>query len=177
MVTIIVAYDEARVIGNKGSIPWRISEDFKHFKKTTIGCPVIMGRKTWDSLPENFKPLPDRPNIIVTRNAILMENEWYGRSESSRNIQQTFFEDTIESAILFAKDACPNKEIFVIGGSQIYQYALENELVDRVLASEIKGVHEGDTFFPALPLYGMELVKSCKILQEFDEFKIVEYVL
>lgn len=177
MITILVAYDENRVMGNKGGIPWRISEDFKHFKRTTVGKPCIMGRKTWDSLPENFKPLPDRPNIIVTRNAVSMENEWYLKLTASKNTAPTFFEDTIEEAIDFAMVACPNKEIFVIGGAQIYQHVLEKRLADRVVASEIKGVHEGDTFFPNLPLEGMELVKAHKILQEFDDFKIVEYVL
>jgi dihydrofolate reductase len=177
MITILVAYDENRVMGNKGGIPWRISEDFKHFKRTTVGKPCIMGRKTWDSLPENYKPLPDRPNIIVTRNAVSMENEWYLKLTASKNTAPTFFEDTIEEAIDFAMAACPNKEIFIIGGAQIYQHVLEKRLADRVVASEVKGVHEGDTFFPNLPLEGMELVKAHKILQEFDDFKIVEYVL
>lgn len=174
MITIIVAYDENRVMGNKGGIPWSISEDFKHFKRTTVRNPCIMGRKTWDSLPENYKPLPDRPNIIVTRNAVSMENEWHGRRMP---ISPPFFENTIEEAIDFAIRGCPNKEIFIIGGAQIYQYVLDKQLADRVLASEIKGVHEGDTFFPELTLDGMELVKSHKILKEFDEFKIVEYIL
>lgn len=169
MVTIIVAYDEARVIGNKGGIPWRFTEDFKHFKRTTTGNPCIMGRKTWDSLPVNYKPLPDRPNIVVTRNSVQLENDCF-----SENV---FFEESLEEAVDFAIVAYPYKEIFIIGGSQIYQQALEKKLVDRVLASEVKGVHEGDTFFPELPLDGMELVKSRKIIQEFDDFSIVEYAL
>lgn len=170
MVTIIVAYDEARVIGNKGGIPWRITEDFKHFKRTTTGNPCIMGRKTWDSLPANYKPLPDRANIVVTRNSVQLENEW-------RTSKIVFFEESLEEAIDFANAAYPHKEVFILGGAQIYQQALEKKLVDRVLASEVKGVHEGDTFFPELPLDGMELVKSRKIIQEFDDFSIVEYAL
>lgn len=170
MVTIIVAYDEARVIGNKGGIPWRITEDFKHFKRTTLNCPCIMGRKTWDSLPPNYKPLPDRTNIIITRTAVQLENEWC-------RFKNVFFEESLEEAIDFAEATCPHKEVFIIGGAQIYQYAMDKKLVDRVLASEVKGVHEGDTFFPELSLDGIELVKSYKLLQEFDDFNIVEYVL
>lgn len=164
-------------MGHDGGIPWRITEDFKHFKRMTLGNPCIMGRKTWDSLPANYKPLPDRPNIVVTRNSVLLENEWYLKLTASKNTAPTFFEDSVEEAIDFATVACPRKEIFIIGGAQIYQYVMEKKLADRVVASEIKGVHEGDTFFPNLPLEGMELVKSHKILQEFDDFTIVEYAL
>lgn len=177
MITILVAYDDSRVIGDKGGIPWKISEEFKHFKKTTVGNPVIMGRKTWDSLPENYKPLPDRPNIIVSRNADLLEKEWYARLTAKKNTALTFFEHTLEEAIDFASVSCPYKEIFIIGGGEIYKQAIDEKLADRVLASEIKGTHKGDTFFPELPLQGMELVKSRKVIQEFDEFCVVEYAL
>jgi dihydrofolate reductase len=70
-----------------------------------------MGRKTWDSLPENYKPLPDRPNIIVSRNADLLEKEWYARLTAKKNTALTFFEHTLEEAIDFASVSCPYKEI------------------------------------------------------------------
>jgi len=174
MITLVVAYDEARVMGNKGGIPWHIPEDFKHFKHTTIGHSCIMGRKTWDSLPPKFKPLPDRMNIVVTRNDVVLENEWSVK-ELPKNTCAPHFESSLESAIELAKEF--DDEIFIIGGSEIYKQALEKQLVDRVLASEVKGVHEGDTFFPDLPLEGLELVKARKVLQEFDDFNIVEYIL
>lgn len=175
MITILVAYDETRVMGNNGGIPWRISEDFKHFKRMTVGNPCIMGRKTWDSLPK--KPLPDRPNIVVSNNSVMLESEWCYKLKCLKNTTPVFFEHTIEEAIDFASAAYPDKEIFIIGGAQIYKQAMDKKLVDRVVASEINGVHEGDTFFPNLPIEGMEIVKSYKIIQEFDDFKIVEYII
>jgi len=170
MITIIVAYDEDHVMGNKGEIPWKISEDFKHFKRMTLGNPCIMGRKTWDSLSENYKPLPNRPNIIVSKNSVALENEWRGKSRTA----PTFFEHTLEEAIDFASAAYPDKEIFIIGGAQIYKQAMEKQLVDRVLVSHIKGFHEGDTFFP---VDNMGFVKSYRTIQEFDDFTVVEYTL
>jgi len=171
MVTIIVAYDDNHIIGNNGEIPWKISEDFKHFKRTTTGNPCIMGRKTWDSLPENYKPLPNRPNIIVSRKAAMLEkqNQW--------SLKDVYFESDLSEAIGFASETFPDKEIFIIGGEQIYRHALEQGLVNKVIASEIKGIHEGDTFFPELPLQGMEIVKSRNVIQQFEDFCIVEYIL
>ena len=67
MATIIVAYDEDRAIAKDGKIPWHIPEDLKHFKETTLNRAIIMGRKTWDSLPLKFRPLPNRMNIVLTR--------------------------------------------------------------------------------------------------------------
>ena len=63
----MVAMDEASVIGNRGALPWHLPEDMAHFRTLTVGSPVIMGRKTWDSLPEKFRPLPGRKNIVVSR--------------------------------------------------------------------------------------------------------------
>lgn len=169
MATILVAYSENRVIGNKGDIPWRISEDFKHFKRTTVNQSCIMGRKTWDSLPDNFKPLPNRVNIVLSRKDVQLENE--------NKTKDLFFESSLEEAIEFSSAAFPEKEIFIIGGAQIYQEALNKKLANRIIASEVKGVYEGDTFFPELQLEGMEIVKSMKVIEEFEQFRIVEYAL
>ena len=186
MITIIVAYDENRVIGNNGTIPWRIPEDFKHFKETTIGCPCIMGRRTWDSLPEMFKPLPKRPNIVVTTKTYEMSLEDTSGYKSGLqrdcvwcpfNQPSLTYVSSLERAIEFCKVSYPEKEIFIIGGSQIYNQALSNNLVDRILASEVKGTHDGDTFFPELPIQGMELAKSQSVIRELNDFRIVEYVL
>lgn len=162
MITILVAYDENRVIGNKGKIPWSISEDLKFFKKMTVGNSCVMGRKTWDSLPDNYKPLPDRESVVVSSNAVALENEWFAKGFCNVN-----FEDNLKDAISFT-----DKEIFIIGGEQIYKQSLDQKLVNRVLASEIKGTYEGDVFFPEL-----QEIKSSKIIQEFDNFIIVEYIL
>jgi dihydrofolate reductase len=167
MVTIVVAYDENRVIGNQGGIPWHLPEDFKHFKRTTMGHSCIMGRKTWESIPSQFRPLPGRLNLVVTRDF---------RSHTTPP-QATLFLPTLEEAISASKILHPKKELFIIGGAQLYRYAIEHKIADRVLASEVKGTHEGDTFFPELPMEGLELVKSSKVLEEYDQFNVVEYVL
>lgn len=168
MVTIIVAYSvENRVIGNQGTIPWKIPQDMKYFKSVTMGCPCVMGRKTWDSLPDQFRPLPGRLNLVVTRDF---------RSHLTPPLS-TMFLPSVKECIDAASILQKQKEIFIIGGSQIYNSVLEEGLADRVIASEIKGRHDGDTFFPDLPIQGMEVVKSQKVLQRFDEFDIVEYIL
>ena len=171
MVTILVAYDENRVIGNKGQLPWHIPQDLANFKATTTGHVVIMGRKTWDSLPEKFKPLPNRVNVVITS------------TPEKFQCKGVAFEDSLEDAIDYAEAAFPHKDVFIIGGAQIYKYAIDNKLADRVIASEVHGCHEGDAFFPELPNQGVELVKSHKLLAKFDGFErtaafdLVEYVL
>ena len=167
MITIIVAYDQNRVIGNNGSIPWKIPQDMKYFKSTTAGSPCIMGRKTWESIPSQFRPLPGRLNLVVTR----------GFRDHTRPPLSTMFLPTLEECISSAKIFHPDTEVFVIGGAQLYRYALENGIADRVLASEVKGTYEGDTYFPDLPMEGLELVKSSKILEEYEQFNVVEYIL
>lgn len=160
MITLIVAYDENRLIGNGLEIPWKISEDFKHFKKTTTGNIVIMGRKTWDSLPKNYKPLPDRTNMVVSSKAVMLENEWHR--------DDLYFEDSLSDAIEFAKGWI-NKEIFIIGGAQIYEQSLP--FADRILASEVKGKYVGDVYFPEFEY------KTRRVVEDFNDFSIVEYGL
>ena len=150
---IVVAYDENRVIGNDGFIPWSIKEDLAHFKSVTIGGTVIMGRKTWDSLPDRFKPLPGRSNIVLTRNENFDDDRCHFKSD-------------LEEAI----NLIPFGEVFIIGGAQIYQEALDQKLVDTIIASEVKGKHDGDTFFPEVHGWDFEVVK------EYEKFRVVKYV-
>jgi dihydrofolate reductase len=152
-ITIIAAVAENGVIGNKGKIPWYLPEDFKHFKKTTENQVVIMGRKTYESLPEKVRPLPNRVNIVVSSG---MEPQ--KGIEIARN-----YDEAIQTAKLH------KKEIFVIGGSSLFEAALSN--ADRMLLSEVKGTPEGDVFFPKFDK------KEWKITSEkqFEGFKLVEY--
>ena len=129
-ISIIVAHDDKLGIGKKGKIPWHISEDFKHFKKITLNHPIIMGRKTFESIG---KPLPNRPNIIIT-------NHQYSVPE--RNI---FITHSIKEAIKLAKTK-DNQEIFIIGGGEIYKQALL--LADKLYITHVKGNFNCDTFFP-----------------------------
>ncbi|MEA3355109.1 MAG: dihydrofolate reductase [Patescibacteria group bacterium] len=131
-ISIIVAHDDKLGIGRKNKIPWYISEDFKHFKKITINHPIIMGRKTFESIG---KPLPRRSNIIITRNPNYIPTpEWGCKSVNSLN-----------KAIKLAK-SIDNQEIFIIGGAEVYRQTLP--LADKLYITHIKGSFNCDTFFP-----------------------------
>lgn len=120
------------VIGLKGAMPWHLPEDLAHFKRTTLGCPVIMGRKTWDSIPAKFRPLPGRTNVVVTRQANWNENGvWSAQS--------------LPEALQICEQS---EQVWVIGGAQIYAQALP--LAHTVVVTEIGADFEGDAFAPAL---------------------------
>ena len=177
MVSIIVAVGNYIVnkgypIGRNGGIPWRNSLDLKWFKETTTGHPVIMGRKTFESIG---KPLPNRTNIVITKN-----NDLWTDNDGIRVC------DTVEKAIDFAKTI--DNEIFIIGGESIYRYVLENNLADKILVDFLaEEVTNATSFFPDVfssndwfensrPLeieprkaYAMEYVKQNGIDNHVDE--------
>jgi len=140
MVSIIVASDPKGVIGKDGGLPWYNKEDLKLFKERTTGNIIIMGRITWDSLPK--KPLPNRMNVVITRNKDLLAIE-------PENLDGPHFYPSLEEAVADMK-LLPDKQIFVIGGEQIYKNALEKNLVNEIILSRMKERHEGDRFFPSL---------------------------
>jgi dihydrofolate reductase len=120
------------VIGRDNALPWHLPEDLAHFKRTTLGCPVIMGRKTWDSLPARFRPLPGRINIVLSRDAA-----WSGEGALSATSMPT------------ALAQCePDSDVWVIGGAQIYAQALP--LARSVVVTEIARAYEGDAWAPEL---------------------------
>jgi dihydrofolate reductase len=162
MITILVAMSENGVIGCKGKLPWRNPEDLKLFKKLTIGKIVIMGRKTWESLPK--KPLPDRLNIVLTRQR--SEGEWQETRRANGTIVPI---NTIwASNLLAALDLAGNDvEVFIIGGGQVYKEALP--LADRILVSRIPGKYDGDVFFPSLEGW------TGKLVEEYETFSTWEY--
>jgi len=128
-LSLIVAYAENRTIGRENTLPWKLAGDLAHFKRTTLGHPIIMGRKTWDSLG---RPLPGRRNIVISR-------------DGSKAAQGAEFVTSLAEAL---KRLSPNEHAYIIGGAQIYQQALP--LVDHGVATEVKAVVEGDAFFAAL---------------------------
>jgi dihydrofolate reductase len=130
-ISLVAAVARGGVIGRAGGLPWRIPEDMRRFRELTLGHPVVMGRKTWDSLPERFRPLPGRRNIVVTRNAS-WEADHAERAGS------------LEEALRLVDGA---ERVFVIGGGQLYTAALT--LADEFLVTEIDLEVEGDTRFPA----------------------------
>jgi dihydrofolate reductase len=168
IATILVAYDEGRVIGNShtNDLPWRIPEDLRLFKERTVGHPVIMGYKTYQSIPEKNRPLPGRDNIVVTRNPIKR------RAEDFPN-QKVFYVASIEEALDVARPTAKMfniDECFIIGGASIYQAALDANLVDRILVHKIKGSYYGDVFFPYL-----EPAWKAQIVERRNQFDVWEY--
>lgn len=128
-LSLIVAYSKNRTIGRNNALPWKLKEDLAHFKRTTFGHPIIMGRKTWESLG---RPLPGRLNIVITRTL--------GYHASGAEVV-----NSLEAALAVA---APAAEAFVIGGEEIYRLSLAQ--ADEVIATEIDADVDGDAFFPAL---------------------------
>ncbi len=133
MISIIAAIGKNnRALGKDGDLLWKIPEDLKRFKELTSGHPVIMGRKTWESLPEKFRPLPGRANIVVTRQA-----DYFAKD--------AIVATTLEDALIRAQET-GDGNIFVIGGGEIYTAALPR--ADRLYLTLIDEEKEGDSFFP-----------------------------
>jgi dihydrofolate reductase len=118
------------VIGNRNTLPWHLPEDMAHFKRTTLGCPVIMGRKTWDSLPPKFRPLPGRLNVVVTRQADFQA-------------EGAVCAHSLEEACALCP---PHSDAWVIGGADIYTQALP--LASSAVVTEIDANFEGDVYTP-----------------------------
>ena len=129
-VSLIAAVARNGAIGQSSGLIWRESADQQHFRKVTMGCPVIMGRNTWASLPERFRPLPGRRNIVLTRNAT-----WRADGADAAT--------SFEAALALAADA---PKVFVIGGAQAYAMALP--IATELVLTEIDADLPGDTFFP-----------------------------
>ncbi|BCO28729.1 dihydrofolate reductase [Rhodoferax lithotrophicus] len=127
------------VIGHHNTLPWHLPEDMAHFKRTTLGCPVIMGRKTWDSLPPRFRPLPGRLNVVVTRQA-----GWTADGA------------VVAHSLEAACAACPvDSTAWVIGGAEIYAQALS--LASVAVVTELADNFEGDAF---APVFGPDWVET-----------------
>lgn len=121
------------MIGKENALLWYIPDDLKHFKNLTAGHPVIMGRKTWESLPEKFRPLPNRTNIVVTRQG--------GYTAPGATLVHS-----LGDALAAAESALGADEVFIIGGAQIYAEALQR--ADRLYLTLIEDEKEGDAYFP-----------------------------
>ena len=130
IVSLIAAVAGNGAIGKDNALPWHLPEDMRHFRETTRGKPVIMGRKTWESLPDAFRPLPGRHNIVVSRNP-------------AYQAPGATLATSLDEALL---EAAAAEEVFVIGGAQLYQQALA--LASRLYLTEIDASVDGDAFFP-----------------------------
>ena len=141
-LALIAAVARNLAIGRGGALLWQESEDQKHFRRVTMGCPVVMGRKTWDSLPARFRPLPGRRNIVVTRNPA-----W--RAEGADRA------GSLDDALALCTGAA---KVFVIGGAELYTLALPH--ADQLELTEIDAQLDGDVFFPDWPRAQFRLASS-----------------
>lgn len=133
-VAMIWAEARGGVIGNDGVMPWRVPEDLEHFKHLTAGCPVLMGRATWDSLPPRFRPLPGRRNIVITRDIA-----WAAEGAEAAHSRQ--------HALALASADQP-ATIWITGGATIYAEFMP--LADRLEVTEIDADISGDTVAPGV---------------------------
>lgn len=130
-LVLVAALARNGVIGRDNAMPWRLPEDLRHFRQLTLGAPVVMGRRTWDSLPAAFKPLPGRRNVVVTRNP-----GWQAEGAEAA--------PSLETALQRLSEA---PAVYVVGGAQLYAQALAQ--ADELALTEIDRDFEGDTRFPA----------------------------
>jgi dihydrofolate reductase len=152
-------YARARngVIGANNQLPWHLPEDLAHFKRTTLGQPVIMGRKTWDSLPPKFRPLPGRVNIVVTR-----QTDW----QAEGAVPAGSMEDAMRQ--------CPDAtDAWVIGGAEIYAQAAP--LASSAVVTEIDQDFEGDAFAPTLGAGWQEIERTSHVAASGLPFSFVTY--
>ena len=159
-IVFVVAVARNGVIGRQGDLPWRISSDLKRFKQITMGKPVIMGRKTWESLPR--RPLPGRLNIVITRHR-------------DYKAEGAVVVPGVDEALARAKTE-PSEEICVIGGSEIFHQMLP--MTDRLYLTEVDLEPEGDVFFPRLdPAQWRETSREIHARAEGDDAGFVLRVL
>ena len=157
ILNLIYARAANGVIGKDNHLPWHLPEDLAHFKRTTLGCPVIMGRKTWDSLPPKFRPLPGRLNIVITRDAAFVAE---GAS--------------LVHSLDAARALCPaGGTAWVIGGAQIYAQALP--LASEVVVTEIDRDFDGDAFAPELGSEWQETAREDHVSASGMPFAFVRY--
>lgn len=154
-----IIYARARngVIGKDNAMPWHLPEDLAHFKQTTLGAPVIMGRKTWDSLPAKFRPLPGRRNIVVTRDAA-----WQAAGAERAG--------SLDAAIALCGDV---ERAWVTGGAEIYRLALSR--ADLAVVTEIEADFDGDAFAPELGPHWSERSRERHLSRTGLAYSFVSY--
>jgi dihydrofolate reductase len=156
-LSLIFARARNGVIGANNTLPWHLPEDLAHFKCTTLGCPVIMGRKTWDSLPAKFRPLPGRLNVVVTR-----QSGWHAAgAQVAHSLEQ-------------ACQLCPPESTtWVIGGAAIYAQALP--LAQQAVVTEIDADFEGDALAPSFGPHWRETARESHTSSQRLRFAFVTY--
>ncbi len=160
-VSLIVAMDSERGIGKNNDLMWHLPEDMKFFKETTQGQVVVMGRKNYDSIPEKYRPLPNRENAVLTRNTAFQADN---------------------CLVFHSLDECLNhyreeqeKTIFIIGGGEIYKLALELDELSEMYITHVDKSFDAHTFFPEIDLnqWKVEEIKS----KQKDEKHEADFVI
>ena len=158
IISLVVAVAKNRAIGKDNHLLCHLPEDMRHFREVTLGKPVIMGRKTWESLPEAFRPLPGRHNIVVSRNAAYQAE---GATVAT----------SLEEALAQAGNA---EQVSIIGGADIFQLALP--IADILDMTEIEADFDADTFFPEFRQEDwQEISRKTQQSQSGLTFSFVEY--
>jgi dihydrofolate reductase len=152
-VIIVVAVAKNHVIGRDGKLPWHLPSDLKHFKKTTMGYPLIMGRKTFESIG---RPLPGRDNIVLTR-------------DPSFEIEGCIMVHSLEDAI---KHCSPEDKAFIIGGAEIFNLALP--LTDTIIVTALERDVDGDVYFEPIDADEFEIVDQQSCTEE-EPYQIITY--
>lgn len=137
-VSLIVAMDLERGIGKNNDLMWHLPDDMKFFKETTSGQIVVMGRKNFESIPERFRPLPNRQNVVLTRNSNYVAEGC-----------EVF--NSLDSCLESYKNE-DERTVFIIGGGEIYRLALEAGVVDEMFITHVNKKYEAETFFPDFDL-------------------------
>jgi dihydrofolate reductase len=158
IVSLIVAVSENGVIGKDNDLIWHLPKDMRFFKETTMGHHVIMGRKNFESIPHKYSPLPNRTNVVITR-------------QSDYTAKGCVVVNSVEAAIQIVREN-RDKEPFIIGGGQIYKIALEKKLIAKIYLTKVHHSFNGDTFFPEL---GAEWKETGRIDCKADEKHAHDY--
>jgi dihydrofolate reductase len=156
VIALVVAHSANRVIGRDGALPWRLPTDLRHFRELTIDHAVVMGRRTYESLPDRFRPLPDRRNIVLST-----------RADFEAPGAEVFAD--LEAALAACDHDC-----FVIGGGLTYAQALPR--AQRIYATQVAGDVAGDARFPELPAGDWRCVtRSDPIAENGETFTFTVY--
>ncbi len=145
-IHLIWAQAHGGVIGANGTMPWRLPEDLAQFKRKTLGCPVIMGRKTWDSLPPKFRPLPGRLNVVLSRTLSALPPPAHSVAAAGMVTQLVVCPDL--NAALAHCQASGASDVWVIGGGQVYAQAMPH--ADSLVVTHIDATFLGDTHAPSI---------------------------
>lgn len=155
---IIAAMDENRGIGKDNKLPWHLSADLKHFAAVTKGGTVIMGRKTWESLPEAYRPLKERLNVVVSR----------GELELPEGVKLAHsLDEALEAA---------EGKTFVIGGATLYAEAIQHPACRELILTEVEGSVDCDAFFPEIPAGFLMKEMSEEVEEKGFTFRFVKYL-